>query len=158
MFRPGWSRGRLGRSAPPPFARALLALAALAALVLVAALVESTAWLWLLLAAVVLLLIYARNGTYLALVVGSVAGGAAVGILLEVAFRWQGAFLISVGAGALMVEGFEQRPGHWPFVFGTAFVGIGTVVTLSAAGPRGYLAASLAAAAFVAALALRRRR
>jgi len=139
-------------------ARALLGLAVLAGLVLLAALVSSTAWLWLLLAGVVLLLIYARSGSYGALLAGALLTGAAVGTLLEVALRWQGAFPVSVGAAALMVEGIEPRRGHWAFVFGVAFVGIGAVVTLAAAGARGYLAASLAAAAAAAILAVRLRR
>ncbi|MDT3682814.1 MAG: hypothetical protein WC972_08465 [Trueperaceae bacterium] len=139
-------------------ARALLGLAVLAGLVLLAALVSSAAWLWLLLAGVIFLLLYARSGGYAALLTGALLTGAAVGILLEVALRWQGAFLVSVGAAALMVEGIEQRRGHWAFVFGVAFVGIGAVVTLAAAGARGYLAASLAAAVAAAVLALRLRR
>ncbi|HRP47183.1 MAG TPA: hypothetical protein PLT07_06500 [Trueperaceae bacterium] len=142
----------------PPLATALLALATLAGLVVLAALVSSSAWLWLLLAGVIFLYFYARNGTYAALVVGAPLVGAAVGILLEVALRWEGAFLVSIGAAALMIEATEERPSHWAFIVGAAFVGIGAVVTLAAAGPRGYLAACLVAAAATVALTLRWRR
>ncbi len=139
-------------------ARGLLALGVMAGLVVLAALVSSTAWLWLLFGGVVFLFVYARNGAYAALLTGALLTGAAVGILLEVALRWQGAFLVSVGAAALMVEGLEERRGHWAFVFGAAFVGVGAVFTLAAAGTRGYLAASLVAAVAAAVLALRLRR
>jgi len=141
-----------------PLLRVLLALATLAALVLLAAVTSSSAWLWLLLAAAALLVVYARSGAYAALLVGGLLAGAAVGTLLEVAFRWQGSFLVSVGAAALTVEGLESRPGHWPFVFGVAFLLVGAVVTLVQFGPRGYLAASLAAAAVTVAVTVLRRR
>lgn len=130
----------------------------LAVLTTLAAVVSSTAWLWLLLAAVAFLLVHSRTRSYAALVVGCVLAGAAVGTFLEVALRWQGAFLVSVGTAALLAELLEPRKGHWPFVFGVAFLGVGAVVTLSAFGPRGYLAACLAAALGAAAWAVRRPR
>ncbi len=138
--------------------RLLLALAALVGLAVLAAVTATSAWLWLLLAATALLIVHARSGAYAALLVGGLLAGAAVGTLLEVAFRWQGSFLVSVGAAALMVEGIEGRPGHWPFVFGVAFVAVGAVVTLASFGSRGYLAACLAAAAAILIATLPRRR
>lgn len=144
-------------------ARLLIAAVAFAALLLLASLASSTAWLWLLLAGVVLLLVYARSsayarsGAYPALVLGALLAGAAFGILLELALEWEGAFLMSVGAAAIAVEAVEERPGHWAFVFGVAFVGVGAAVGLAAAGTRGYLAATLVAVA-LALVAARRRR
>lgn len=138
--------------------RFLAALTLLAALVLLAILVSSNAWLWVFLAAVALLFAHARSGAYLALLFGGLMTGAAVGILLEVALRWQGAFLVSVGAGALMVEALEPRRDQAALILGLAFTGVGLVVTLSTLGLRGYLAASLVAAAAGVMLALSFRR
>lgn len=137
--------------------RILLAAATLTALLLLAAYVSSKAWLWLLCAAVIFLFVYARNGTYATLMLGALLVGAAVGSLLEMALRWQGAFLMSLGAAAITVEALEERPGNWAFAFGVAFVGIGTVVALASAGMRGYLAFVLLAALTAAVLALRHR-
>lgn len=138
--------------------RVLLAAATLVALLLLAASVASKAWLWLLCAAVIFLFVYARNGIYPALMLGALLAGAAVGSLLEVALRWQGAFLMSIGAAAITVEALEERPGNWAFVFGVAFVGIGTAVALVSAGTRGYLAFVLLVAVGAAVAALRHRR
>ena len=86
-------------------ARILFAVATAATLVLLALLISSTAWLWLLLAATVALYFHARTRVYALLVVGALLTGAAVGILLEVALGWSGAFLASLGAA-----GITSRP------------------------------------------------
>ena len=80
--------------------RVLLAVAALAALSLLSVAVSSSAWLWVLLAGALGLYFHARTRLYGLLVVGALLVGAAVGILLEVALEWSGAFLVSVGSAA----------------------------------------------------------
>ncbi len=127
--------------------RALLAVATLALLVIVALLVSSSAWLWLLLGATLALHFHDRLGLYPLLVLGAVLAGASVGVLLEVALRWSGAFLVSVGAAGLVVEALEERPGHWAFIFGLALIVLGMLVGIFDAGWRTVLAASTAVAA-----------
>lgn len=123
--------------------RLLLAVAALATLLLLSLLVASSAWLWLLLAGTALLYFHGRTQVHALLVVGALATGAAVGILLEVAFSWSGAFLVSVGSAAVTVEALEERKGHWAVIFGLALVGLGMLVGIFDAGPRAVLVASV---------------
>lgn len=130
-------------------ARILFAVATAATLVLLALLISSTAWLWLLLAATVALYFHARTRVYALLVVGALLTGAAVGILLEVALGWSGAFLASLGAAGITVEALEERPGHWALIFGLAFVGLGWLVGIFDAGRSAVLAASLLAGGLV---------
>lgn len=73
--------------------------------------------------------------------------GASVGVLLEVALRWSGAFLVSVGAACLVVEAIEERPGHWTFIIGLALIVLGMLVGIFDAGWRTVLAASTVAVA-----------
>lgn len=125
--------------------RVLVAVAALAVLVLLSVVVSSSAWLWVLLVGTTALYFHARSDVYALLVVGALLVGAAVGILLEVALGWSGAFLVSVGSAAVTVEGIEERPGHWAFVFGLALVGLGMLLGIFDAGPRAVLVASVLA-------------
>lgn len=115
----------------------------MAALLLVSVMVSSAAWLWLLLAGTAGLYSHARTRVYGLLVVGALLIGAGVGILLEVALDWSGAFLVSVGSAAVTVEALEERPGHWALVFGLALVGLGMLLGIFDAGTRTVLAASL---------------
>ena len=125
--------------------RVLVAVAALAVLVLLSVVVSSSAWLWVLLVGTTALYFHARSDVYALLVVGALLVGAAVGILLEVALGWSGAFLVSVGSAAVTVEALEERPGHWAFVFGLALVGLGMLLGIFDAGPRAVLVASVLA-------------
>jgi len=127
--------------------RLLFAVAALALLILLSIGVSSTAWLWLLLAGTTVLWFHGRTDLYALLVVGALLVGAAVGILLEVALEWSGAFLVSVGSAAVSVEALEERPGHWAFIFGLALVGLGMLLGIFDAGRMAVLAASLLAGA-----------
>lgn len=127
--------------------RVLLAVAALAALLLLSVMLSTSAWLWVLLAGTLGLYFHARTGFYGLLVVGALLVGAAVGILLEVALAWSGAFLVSVGSAAVTVEAVEERPGHWAFIFGLALVGLGMLLGIFDAGPRTVVAASVAVVA-----------
>lgn len=139
-------------------ARLLFGVALLATLLLVSLWLSSSSWLWLLLAAVLFLAAYVRTGIYGLLVVGALLAGASVGILLEVALRWSGAFLVGLGTGLGTVEAIEERPRHWPLVFGLAFVGLGMLVGIFDAGWRAVLIASLAAGGALLWRPLRRRR
>lgn len=122
--------------------RSLLAVAVLATLLLLSAMVSSTAWLWLLLVGTAALYAHARTQAYALLVVGALLVGAAVGILLEVALSWSGAFLVSVGSAAITVEALEERRGHWAFIIGLALLGLGVLLGIFDAGPRTVLLAS----------------
>lgn len=124
-------------------ARTLFGIATLATLLLLALFLSSGAWLWLLLTAVIALYLHGRSGIYALLVVGALLAGAAVGVLLEVALRWSGAFLVSVGAAAITTEALHERPGHWALIFGLAFVGLGMLVGIFDAGQRAVVAASI---------------
>jgi len=137
--------------------RVLLAVAALAALSLLSVAVSSSAWLWVLLAGALGLYFHARTRLYGLLVVGALLVGAAVGILLEVALEWSGAFLVSVGSAAVTVEAVEERPGHWAFVFGLALVGLGMLLGIFDAGPATILAAATLVVATLVWLLIRRR-
>lgn len=137
--------------------RLLAVVAALATLLLLSIVVSSAAWLWLLLAGTAALYFHGRTGLYGLLVVGALLVGAAVGILLEVALDWSGAFLVSVGSAAVTVEALEERPGHWAFIFGLALVGLGMLLGIFDAGPRAVLAASLLVVAALLWLLLRPR-
>ena len=129
--------------------RLLFAVAVLALLILLSISVSSTAWLWLLLAGTTVLWFHGRTAVYALLVVGALLVGAAVGILLEVALEWSGAFLVSVGSAAVSVEALEERPGHWAFIFGLALVGLGMLLGIFDAGRMAVLTASLLAGAAV---------
>lgn len=139
-------------------ARLLFGVALLATLLLVSFWLSSSSWLWLLLAAVVFLAAYVRTGVYALLVVGALLAGASVGILLEVALRWSGAFLVGVGTGLATVEAIEERPRHWPLAVGLAFVGLGMLVGVFDAGWPAVLIVSLAVGGALAWRLLRPRR
>src|SRR5690554_4396859 len=104
---------------------------------------STSAWLWVLLAGTLGLYFHGRTAIYSLLVVGALLVGAAVGILLEVALNWSGAFLVSVGSAAVTVEALEERPGHWAFIFGLALVGLGMLLGIFDAGRWAVLVASV---------------
>lgn|SRR5690606_8607813 len=140
-----------------PNLRAILAIGALATAILVAYLVGSAGWLWVTLAGVFFLALHGRLDTYPFLVVGALLAGAGIGTLLEVTWRWSGAFLSSIGAAALTVEALAPRPGRWAFSIGIGLLVLGTVVGLADAGRQGLHALLLTAAIFGAGAALGRR-
>lgn len=138
-------------------ARLLFGVALFATLVLVSWALSSSSWLWILLAALIFLTLYARAGVYAFLVIGTVLVGVSVGILLEVAAQWSGAFLVSLGGAGVAIEGLEERPGHWPLIVGLAFIGLGVVVGLVDAGLFTLLLLCVLAGAVALGLTLRRR-
>lgn len=117
-------------------ARQLLAyvLIGLGALVLLSRLGPGTGWLWVALAAAGFLAAYRKEGTYAFLVVGAVLAGTASGLLLEGAWGWNGAFLLSLGAGFLLIDRSEPRPSRWPIYPAAVLVAIGLVYWLFRAG------------------------
>lgn len=140
-----------------PTVRVILAIVALAAAIVVAYGVGSAAWLWVTLAGVFFLALHARLDTYPFLVVGALLAGAGIGTLLEVTWRWNGAFLLSIGAATLTVEALAPRPGRWAFAIGIGLLALGTVVGLVDAGRDGLYALLLVAAILGAGAALGRK-
>lgn len=138
-------------------ARLLFSVALFATLVLVSWALSSSSWLWIFVAALIFLALYARAGVYAFLVIGAVLVGASVGILLEVAAHWSGAFLVSLGGAGVAIEGLEERRGHWPLIIGLAFIGLGVLVGLIDAGRFTLLLVGILAGAVALGLALRRR-
>lgn len=138
-------------------ARLLFGVALFATLVLVSLALSSSSWLWVMLAALIFLALHGRTDVYAFLVIGVVLVGASVGILLEVAVHWSGAFLVSVGGAGVTIEGLEERPGHWPLIVGLAFIGLGVVVGLVDAGLFTLLLVCVLAGAVALGLTLRRR-
>ncbi len=134
--------------------RVVLAILVLAAAILVAYGVGSSGWLWVTLAGVFFLSLHARLGTYPFLVVGAMLAGAGIGTLLEVTWRWSGAFLLSIGSASVTVEALAPRPGRWALAIGVGLLALGTVVGLVDAGRDGLYAALLAAAILGAGAAL----
>ncbi len=105
-------------------------LIAIGTLAILARVSEGAAWLWVGLAASVFLFTYIRRKDYGILVTGSVLAGVAVGILLEASWGWNGAFLISLGAGFLAIDRVEPKPNHWPLYVAGILGSLGLVVGL----------------------------
>lgn len=131
------------RTAPPDLqqwcdvsARQLVAylLIGLGALALLSRVGPGTGWLWVALAAAGFLAAYRKEGTYAFLVVGGILAGTAVGLLIEGAWGWRGAFLMSLGAGFLLIDRSEPRPSRWPIYPAAVLVAVGLVYWLFSAG------------------------
>ncbi|MEX2534967.1 MAG: hypothetical protein WD273_05130 [Trueperaceae bacterium] len=103
-------------------------------LALLARVGPDTGWLWVAVAAAGFLAAYRQQGTYAFLVVGGVLAGVAGGLLLEGAWRWPGAFLMSLGAGFLVIDRVEPKPSRWPIYPAAVLVGVGLVYWLFRAG------------------------
>lgn len=104
------------------------------AIALLARVGPGTGWLWVALAAAGFLAAYRQQGTYAFLVLGGVLAGAAAGILLEGAWGWPGAFLMSLGAGFLVVDRAEPKESRWPIYPAAILIGLGLVYWLFSAG------------------------
>jgi MFS family permease len=110
------------------------ALIGIGALALLSRVGPGTGWLWVALAATGFLTAYRREGTYAFLVVGAILAGMAVGLLLEGAWGWRGAFLMSLGLGFLAIDRVEPRASRWPIYPAAVLVGVGLVYWLFRAG------------------------
>jgi hypothetical protein len=106
----------------------------LGVLALLARVGPGTGWLWVALAAGGFLAAYRHEHTYAFLVVGGILGGIAIGLLLEGAWGWQGAFLMSLGAGFLAIDRLEPKPSRWPIYPAAVLIGLGFVYWLFRAG------------------------
>lgn len=104
------------------------------AVALLARVGPGTGWLWVALAAAGFLAAYRQQGTYAFLVVGGVLAGLAGGILLEGAWRWPGAFLMSLGAGFLVIDWVEPKKRRWPIYPAAVLIGLGLVYWLFRSG------------------------
>lgn len=104
------------------------------AVALLARVGPGTGWLWVALAGVGFLAAYRQQGTYAFLVVGAILAGIAAGILLEGAWRWPGAFLMSLGASFLVIDRVEPKESRWPIYPAAILVGLGLVYWLFRAG------------------------
>lgn len=113
------------------FAYVLLGFGGLALLARVG---PDTGWLWVALGAVGFLAAYRKERTYAFLVIGGVLAGVAVGLLLEGAWRWPGAFLIALGAGFMLIDRLEPRRSRWPIYPAAVLIGLGLLVWLFRAG------------------------
>ncbi|MEX2541781.1 MAG: hypothetical protein WD314_08225 [Trueperaceae bacterium] len=104
------------------------------ALALLSRVGPGTGWLWVALAATGFLAAYRKERTYAFLVVGGVLAGTAAGLLIEGAWGWRGAFLMSLGAGFLLIDRGEPRPSRWPIYPAAVLVAVGLVYWLFSAG------------------------
>jgi HRDC domain len=87
-------------------------------------------WLWVGLVAVGFLWAYVAQKSYGFLVTGSILAGVAVGILLESSWGWNGAFLVSLGVGFVMIDRLETRQNKWPLYVGAILAILGLVIGL----------------------------
>lgn len=136
----------------------LVAAAVLSVVVLavLARLIGSSAWLWTGLLGAGLLVAHARLGTRAFLIVGALLVGSGVGILFEATLGWEGAYLMSVGAGLVTAEGVDTRPGRYALLIGGLLACLGLVLAVAAAGTAALVGLCLAAAAVGAIAAARR--
>ncbi|HEX7004012.1 MAG TPA: hypothetical protein VF168_07480 [Trueperaceae bacterium] len=104
------------------------------AIALLARVGPGTGWLWVALASAGFLAAYRQQGTYAFLVVGSILGGIAAGILLEGAWGWPGAFLMCLGLGFLVIDRVEPKESRWPIYPAAVLIGLGLVYWLFRAG------------------------
>lgn len=112
-------------------------LLALGTVTLLARISGGTGWLWVAVVAVGFLYAYAREGTYGLLVIGSILSGVAVGILLEGNLQWEGAFLVSLGAGIGAIDMIEPRASRWPRIVAVIVIVLGLGVGIAQAGVLG---------------------
>jgi hypothetical protein len=112
------------------------ALIGLGVLALLARLTDGAGWIWIALVAGALLTAYAQQRTYGFLVLGGTLAGTALGLLLQQAFpRWDGLFLVALGAGLVAVDAVEPR--SWARGVGLGLAGLGLVLALLNAGVLG---------------------
>ena len=91
-------------------------------------------WFWVGLVAAGFLLAYVARRNYGFLLVGCVLTGVSVGFLLEGAWNWHGAFLISLGVGFFALDRVEPRKSRWPVYVAGLFASVGFLVGLVRSG------------------------
>jgi hypothetical protein len=85
-------------------------------------------WLWVGLVAAGFLWAWVAQKSYGFLVTGCILAGVAVGLLLESSWGWNGAFLISLGIGFVMIDRLETRQNKWPLYVGGILAVLGVVI------------------------------
>jgi hypothetical protein len=91
-------------------------------------------WLWIGLIAVAFLWAWVVQKSYGLLVTGCILAGVAVGFLLESSWGWNGAFLISLGIGFIMIDRLETRQNKWPFYVGIVLAILGLLIGILESG------------------------
>lgn len=91
-------------------------------------------WLWVGLVAAGFIWGYAQRKAYGLLITGCILTGVAVGILLEASWGWNGAFLISLGAGFFAIDQVERKDNRWPLFVAGAVAGLGLIIGLLESG------------------------
>jgi hypothetical protein len=104
------------------------ALIAIGVVALLGRLSGGAGWLWVGLVAIGFLWAWVAQKSYGFLVTGSILAGVAVGILLESSWGWNGAFLISLGIGFIMIDRLETRQNKWPLYVGAVLAVLGLVI------------------------------
>lgn len=132
-----------------------VAVVAVVLLAVFARLIGSSAWLWTGLVGTALLVAFSLLGTRAFLIAGAFLVGSGVGILFEATFGWEGAYLMSVGAGLVVAEGLDSRPGRYALLVGSLLACLGLVLAVAAAGTASLVGLCLVAAAVGAVAATR---
>lgn len=101
---------------------------------LLSRLTADAGWLWVALVAAAFLILYVRQHGYAFLVIGAIMMGTAAGILLEGNWHWNGAFLVSLGAGFYAIDVVERRPARWPRWVGVLLIALGVLTGLVESG------------------------
>jgi HRDC domain/TgpA N-terminal domain len=110
------------------------ALIAVGVVALLGRLSGGAGWLWVGLVAIGFLWAWVAQKSYGFLVTGCILAGVAVGILLESSWGWNGAFLISLGIGFIMIDRLETRQNKWPFYVGIILAVLGLLIGILETG------------------------
>jgi HRDC domain len=110
------------------------ALIAIGVVALLGRLSGGAGWLWVGLVAIGFLWAWVAQKSYGFLVTGCILAGVAVGILLESAWGWNGAFLISLGIGFVMIDRLETRHNKWPLYVGAILAVLGVLIGILETG------------------------
>jgi HRDC domain len=110
------------------------ALIAVGVVALLGRLSGGAGWLWVGLVAIGFLWAWVAQKSYGFLVTGCILAGVAVGILLESSWGWNGAFLISLGIGFIMIDRLETRQNKWPFYVGIVLAVLGLLIGILETG------------------------
>ncbi len=110
------------------------ALIAVGVVALLGRLSGGAGWLWIGLIAIAFLWAWVTQKSYGLLVTGCILAGIAVGFLLESSWGWNGAFLISLGIGFIMIDRLETRQNKWPFYVGVILAVLGLLIGILETG------------------------
>jgi hypothetical protein len=110
------------------------ALIAIGVVALLGRLSGGAGWLWVGLVAIGFLWAWVMQKSYGLLVTGCILAGIAVGILLESSWGWNGAFLISLGIGFVMIDRLETRQNKWPLYVGGILAVLGVLIGILETG------------------------